>query len=69
MEPLLYSVTDTADLLGLGITKVYSLIKSGTLVAVQSGEQLRITRQAIDDYIASLPRVVDTDAPADTVHA
>ena len=69
MDPLLYSVADTAELLGLGPTKVYALIKSGAIVAVRSGGQLRITKQAIDDYIASLPRAGEpADAPILTGH-
>jgi len=35
MEPFLLSVNDTADVLGIGRTKVYELIKVGRLETVK----------------------------------
>lgn len=54
-EALLLRVSEAAELLSVGDSKVYQLIRSGRLAAVQVDGAIRVTRGAIDDYIASLP--------------
>ena len=75
-DQLLYRVNEVADILGLGMSKVYNLIREGQLRAVRvGGHRIRIPRDSLERYIASLPSVVpepddDTeDEPALTTRA
>ena len=61
-DPLLYRVNEVADMLGLGMSKVYQLIRAGQLRAVRVGGTIRIPRESLERYIAALPSVVpDSD--------
>lgn len=50
----LYRVEEVAEVLNVGRTKVFDLIRSGELASVKVGGSRRVTEQAIDDYIARL---------------
>jgi excisionase family DNA binding protein len=50
----LYRVEEVAEVLNVGRTKVFDLIRSGHLTSVKVGGSRRVTEQAIDDYIARL---------------
>ena len=52
LEPLLFSVTDVAKLIGFGRTKTYELVQSGKIPSIVVENRLRITRQALDAWIA-----------------
>jgi excisionase family DNA binding protein len=43
--------------LGVGRSTVYELLAEGTLPSVKIGRARRITRTAIDDFVASLKAV------------
>lgn len=50
----LYRVEQVAEVLNVGRTKVFDLIRSGQLASVKVGGSRRVTEQAIDDYIGRL---------------
>ena len=50
----LYRVEEVAEVLNVGRTKVFDLIRSGQLASVKVGGARRVTEQAVDDYIARL---------------
>jgi excisionase family DNA binding protein len=50
----LYRVEEVAEVLNVGRTKVFDLIRSGHLASVKVGGSRRVTEQAIDDYIVRL---------------
>jgi excisionase family DNA binding protein len=50
----LYRVEEVAEVLNVGRTKVFDLIRSGQLASVKVGGSRRVTEQAIDDYIDRL---------------
>lgn len=50
----LYRVEEVAEVLNVGRTKVFDLIRSGQLASVKVGGSRRITEQAMDDYIVRL---------------
>ncbi len=50
----LYRVEEVAEVLNVGRTKVFDLIRSGHLASVKVGGSRRVTEQAIDDYIERL---------------
>jgi excisionase family DNA binding protein len=50
----LYRVEEVAEILSMGRSKVYDLIRSGRLASVKEGAMRRVTEQAIQDYVASL---------------
>jgi excisionase family DNA binding protein len=50
----LYRVEEVAEVLNVGRTKVFDLMRSGQLASVKVGGSRRITEQAIDDYIVRL---------------
>jgi len=49
---LLYSVAETAELLGLGLSSIYDLINEGDLPKVMVGTRGKTTRVAADDIQA-----------------
>ena len=51
----LYRVTEAAEVLGIGRTSVYALLKSGALRSVHVGRSRRITSSDLDRFIRSLP--------------
>ena len=50
----LYRVEEVAEVLNVGRTKVFDLIRSGQLASVKVGGSRRVTEQAIDHYIERL---------------
>lgn len=50
----LLTVTEAATMLGLGRSKIFALIAEGRLRSVRIDHSRRITRQALDEFIASL---------------
>ena len=53
MERLLYRPEEAADVLGLGRSSVYALLRSGELPSILSGRSRRITPEALQKFIAS----------------
>lgn len=51
---LLYRPEEAADLLGLGRTKVYELMRAGGLRSVKVGVLRRIPATALVEFVASL---------------
>ena len=47
------SVQETAQYLGLGRGKMYSLIKKGKIPYLKFGKSIRIPRNVLDDWIVS----------------
>lgn len=56
LEPMLYSPTQVAWLIGLSRTKTYELIKSGGLPAIRVAGQIRVRREALLAWIRSQPQ-------------
>lgn len=54
VERLLYSVPEAAGLLNCSTTSIYELIQIGSLKAVRMGRNHRITRAALEAFIAQL---------------
>jgi excisionase family DNA binding protein len=54
MTRLLFRPNEAAEALAMGRTKVYELIRLGKLATVQTDAGLRVTRAALDAYVASL---------------
>ena len=50
-EKLLYTVKETANILGVNVHIVYALIKKGLLPALKLGS-LKIRKSTIEDFIA-----------------
>ena len=59
----LLSPVEAARYLNIGKTKLYAEINSGRLKAKRSGGQTLITKEALDDWIASLPDHKPADTP------
>jgi hypothetical protein len=60
-----YSIAETAQLAGLGITKVKQAIRLGVLEARKAGRRTIVTDTAITAWIAGLPKVKPaSDSPA-----
>ena len=53
---LLVRPEDAAQVLGIGRTKVYELIRSGALRSVRVGGLRRIPVSALDEFVARLER-------------
>jgi excisionase family DNA binding protein len=55
-QPLLYRPEEAAQLLGVGRTMVFELIRSGRLRSVKIGGARRITPAALANLVAALER-------------
>ena len=55
-QPMLYRPEEAAQLLGVGRTMVFELIKAGRLRSVKVGGARRITPAALADLVAALER-------------
>ncbi|RJL22019.1 DNA-binding protein [Bailinhaonella thermotolerans] len=53
---LLYKVEEAIDILGLGRTTVFELLRSGRLRSVQVGRSRRIPTAALREYVERLER-------------
>ena len=49
--PLVLSTKDVAEVLGVSMTTVYHLVNSGELKSVRVRRQIRVTRDALLDYL------------------
>jgi excisionase family DNA binding protein len=52
MEPLVYSINDTAKALGLGRTSIYAMIADGRLEAFKLGRRTLVKTESIRRLIA-----------------
>ena len=50
-DPRLYSITEVAQLLSIGRSTVYDLVRSGELPSVRLGRSVRVTAEALRDLI------------------
>jgi excisionase family DNA binding protein len=60
-EQRLLRPSEVGERIGFCETKVRSLIKSGEISAVRVHGVIRVTSSAVDEFVASLPRVVTAD--------
>lgn len=54
MDRLLYTPEEAADLLGIGRSRLYDLIRTRDLDSVKIGRSRRISASALTDYVTSL---------------
>ena len=54
MDQLLLRPEEVAECLNIGRSKVYELIRAGTLESVRIGTCRRVTRVAVERYVESL---------------
>jgi excisionase family DNA binding protein len=57
VEKLLLTITEAAEAIGLGRSKVYELVAAGVIESVQIGRSRRIPVQAIHRYVDQLVAV------------
>lgn len=53
-ERVAFSITEAAELLGVGRTTLYNEVAAGRLPTVTIGRRRLITRTAVDAYLAGL---------------
>ena len=51
MQRLLLKPTEAAEVLGIGRTKIYSLLSSGELPAVRVGRSIRVPAAALQEWL------------------
>lgn len=51
-QPLAYSLVDAGRLLGVGRSTVFELIRTGELAAIKIRRTRRVTRAALEAYLA-----------------
>ncbi|WP_460664790.1 helix-turn-helix domain-containing protein [Kribbella swartbergensis] len=54
VAPLLLTVEQAAQRLGIGRTSLYALVKSGEIESVPLGRLRRIPAECLDEYVARL---------------
>ena len=57
---------EAAEMAGLSPRKIRYLVSSGELVARRCGSRVLISESDLNDWLDSLPLVVDTEAEAET---
>ena len=55
LEPRLLSLKQACQVLGISRTSLYALLASNQLRSVTVGRRRFVTREAIDEFVASLP--------------
>ncbi|PCI52968.1 MAG: ethanolamine utilization protein EutA [Alphaproteobacteria bacterium] len=55
MQQELYTIPESCKILSLGATSLYQHINEGRIRAVKLGKKTLLPREAINDFIASLP--------------
>ena len=51
--PLVLSVAQLAAVLGIGINSAYQLVRSGQVGSIRIGRQYKITKNALETYLAA----------------
>ena len=51
--PIVLSVEDLADVLGIGINSAYELVRSGKVGSIRIGRQYKIPKNALETYLAA----------------
>ena len=54
MEKLLLTPEETAEVMGIGRSKVYALLREGVLESVRIGGSRRVPAAAVEDYVRRL---------------
>jgi excisionase family DNA binding protein len=52
--PRLYTINQVTEILSIGRTSTYELIRSGRLKSVKIGSSRRIPATSVDDFLASV---------------
>ena len=65
MEQLMYRPAEAAQVLGMGRTRVFALIKSGRLRSVKFGAARFITAEALRAFVHDLEQESSHDAAAE----
>lgn len=55
MNQLLYTIPEVTQMLSLGRTRVYHLIRTGELSSVRIGASRRIPASALEEFVSALP--------------
>lgn len=51
---LLYKVREVAEMLGIGRSKAYELVRTGEIPSVRVGASLRVRGKDVQDYVDNL---------------
>jgi excisionase family DNA binding protein len=54
MEKMLFTVEETAEILGIGRSRVYDLIRDGRIRSLKIGISRRLTHEMIAEFVRSL---------------
>jgi excisionase family DNA binding protein len=65
MEQLMYRPVEAAQVLGIGRTRIFALIKSGRLRSVKLGAARFITAEALRAFVYDLEQESHCDADAE----
>lgn len=53
---LAYSVPEVAEMLGLGTTSIYELLREQKLIGVKNGRRTLIRKSDLENYLENLPK-------------
>ena len=66
MESVVYTPLEVSQLLRIRVSKVYEMIKSGDLPAIQIGKNYKIPKEAFDAWLISRTREQRKERKHDT---
>ena len=55
MSQMLYTVPQVMQMLSIGRTRVYDLIRTGELSSVRIGASRRVSASALEEFVSALP--------------
>lgn len=55
MSQMLYTVPQVIQMLSIGRTRVYDLIRTGELPSVRIGASRRVSASALEEFVSALP--------------
>jgi excisionase family DNA binding protein len=61
-SPLLYTIPDACEALGIGRSHLYELMDSGELYSVKLGKRRLIPQWALETFVEGLPAAADVRA-------
>lgn len=53
--PLSLTVREVSQILRIGLTSTYDLVRCGAIRSLRVGHQIRVPRQAVEDYLQAQP--------------
>ena len=69
LNQIAYTISEVHELLGIGRTKIYEIIKNKELTACKVGRRTLVTADALEQWMSNLPSSADQSAGNEASHS